>query len=166
MKLNTKYFYKKYKEKGGILDYSIFFRIMDAYFQKATDIIVSEGIALNMRSNLGFLSIVSRERKVVLKDNGQLIGAINWDNSNKLKAQILKEGKVPLENYKDINGKIIGNNGGVPWLCYHTEPIYYQWSYTPNIYLKNCKKIKFEPSWTNKRKIGKLIDKDNEVLHL
>lgn len=166
MKLNTAYFYKKYIEQGGVLSYSVYKEIIDRYNKKVTDIAVTEGLGLKFRSNLGFLYVHQFERKPKIKENGNLSAFVDWKASNTLKAQLIEQGKKPLEVYKDAKGNIVGDNGGIPWLCYHTNTIFYKWLYEPNLYLLGHNNVVFKISWGNTKKIPKAVKENSDLLDL
>jgi len=86
-------------------------------------LIINEVIENNYKYTLGKigqLKIRKRKRK------GKVV---NWGPSNKNKAKIIKEGKLPYKEVsKDIEGNSIGN-GGEAWLVYHENNIhpYFYW---------------------------------------
>lgn len=166
MKLNTRYFYELYKQKGGVVSYQIFLKVMNLYHQKITDSCVKDGLGICLRSNVGFLGIHRYTRKPKVKENGKLSAYINWPESNKLKKKIIEEGNTPLIHYKDEEGKIIGDNGGVPWLCYYTTTSFLKWLYTPNMYLKGHLNVVFKISWSNSKKVPKYANEDNDFIHI
>ena len=53
----------------------------------------------------------------------------NWGKTRKLKQEIIDRGETPLVNYKNDQGEIIGDNGGVPYFVYFTDLfiIRYKW---------------------------------------
>lgn len=165
MKLNTKYFYNIYKNKGGVVSYQVFKKILDSYFKKVTDACVDEGLGLNFRSNLGFLCVHQYIREPKLKENGNISAFVNWKESNSLKQSIIDKGGIPLEVYKDNKGNIIGNNGGEAWLVYFTNTNFFKWLYTPNLYLKGHANVTFKISWGNTKKLAKGVNQDSEILY-
>ena len=164
MRYNTEYYYKHYKASGGILSYEKYKEVIFSFNKKIIENLIKTGKSYMLRSHLGFLSVVKYEKKFKLNENGNLKGAVDWGQSNKLKKQILDRGGLPFENYKDDKGKIIGDNGGEKWLCYHLDPYTFGWSYTPDIYLTNGVKTKFTLSWTNKKLLSKSIDENSELI--
>ncbi len=62
---------------------------------------------------------------VIKKPRNKNIDVINWPASNKYKAQLIEEGKLPKENYKDNKGNILGDNGGIDWLIKFTDDFSY-----------------------------------------
>lgn len=165
MKFNTEYYYNLYKERGGILSYEKFKEIIFSYNKKVTDEIISTGKVLMLRSHLGFLGVAKYKKKFTLNEDGNLVGAINWKESNKLKAEIEARGETPYQAYKDENGKIIGNNGGVKWLCYHMNEYTFGWTYSSSMYLSNSGNTVFKITWTNSKKLSKSINENSEILY-
>lgn len=165
MKYNTEYYYNLYKERGGILSYPKFKEIIFLYNKKVTDKVIATGKILKFRSNLGFLSIKKYKKKFTLNEDGNLVGAIDWKLSNQLKAEIIARGEIPFETYKDDKGKIIGDNGGVKWLCYHMNEYTFGWVFTSSMYLKNSGNMVFKITWSNSKKLSQSINNNSEILY-
>jgi len=55
---------------------------------------------------------------IYVKQKPQSSNAINWKESNEAKAKLIEDGKLPLKKFKDENGKITGDNGGIEWLVF------------------------------------------------
>lgn len=162
MNLNIKYFYDKYVDEGGKLSYFAFRDLIIAHSKEMINECIKSGNEWTFRGGLGTLKVGRFKRKISVKDN-VVRGSIDWKESNKLKEKILSQGKTPLVVERDDKGEKIGDNGGVPWLCYFTSEYCYRWIYSHHIYLKNGNKYKFVPSWGNSRKLSGSID-DNSVL--
>lgn len=162
MSLNLKYFYNKYEEQGGKLSYKAFRELIMSYNKEMIKECISTGNVWKL-GGLGVLKVGSFKRKIKVLDDGSIKGAVDWHASNKLKERLLSEGKTLLEVYKNEKGEKVGNNGGHPWLCYHTSTFCFKWAFSPHLYMKNHSKYKFTPSWTNSRLLSKSIN-DNSIL--
>lgn len=160
----TKDIYKIYMKDGGTLAYPLFKQLVYKYHQAMTDKCI-KGYMWSLPHNLGCIKIVISKRKYTVLENGNIRGSVDWGASNKLKASIIERGEVPLESYKDESNKVIGDNEGVKWLCYHTSTDYFCWTHITNIYLKNGTKYGFDFSWHNSRKLSASITKDSYFLY-
>lgn len=165
MKFNTEYYYNLYKQKGGILSYEKFKEILFSYNKKAINKLISSGKVWMLRSNLGFISIAKYKKKFTLNADGNLVGAVDWNASNKLKAEIEARGEVPFQMHKDEAGKIIGDNGGVKWLCYHMNDFTFGWTFSSNMYLTNSGRTVFKITWSNSKKLSQSISNHSELLY-
>lgn len=164
MNLNIKHFYNKYVAEGGKLSYFAFRDLIIAYNKAMISECIQTGNVWKLHG-VGILKVVQFKRKIKVLDDGTLKGAIDWKASNDLKNRLLVEGKTLLEVYKDENGNKIGDNGGHPWLCYHTSTFCYRWAFSPHLYMKNGTKFKFTPSWGNSRLLSKSINDDSTLLY-
>jgi len=163
-KFSTNTLYKIYAENGGTLSYSVFYKLVNEYHKAMVDECI-KGYKWSLPFNLGLIKIVMSKRKYTVLPDGAIRGSVDWGKSNKLKAEILEKGQVPLKVFKDEEGNKIGDNGGVAWLCYFTDSFYYCWTHITNIYLMNATKYGFDFSWSNSRKLSASITKDSEFLY-
>jgi hypothetical protein len=165
MTLNTAATYKSYKEAGGKLAYDVYKEIIFTFHKKMINACISTGNEWHLQSHLGRISIIRAKRKFTVLEDGSIRGSVDWGESNKKKKRILDSGQLPLEVYKDEKGNKVGDNGGVPWLCYFTDTYYYLWKYTPNLYLSNSLDYKFSMSWANTKKLSASINEDSPLLY-
>lgn len=96
----------------------------------------------------------------IKKCNRTKYKAIDWGESNKLKARLIKEDKIPY------NKKTAPN--GVFWHVYHTDPFYFKWNWYRNTkakFTKNIMSYKFEATDQNSKRIPEVI-KNNPIAEL
>lgn len=77
---------------------------------------------------MGNIQGVEVKRLIKTSKNGLSYTSIDWPLSLERKAKLISEGEIPLEKYKDLNGNITGDNGGINWLIYdlsETKPVFY-----------------------------------------
>jgi hypothetical protein len=161
--LNLSDLYKEYVNNGGVLSYNKYKEVVTSFIKKILDKIITTGYEFDMPYKCGLLKVIQLERMVSTKEDGTLKGAIDWGNTNKLKAEIIERGEVPLIVYKDENGNKTGNNGGVPYLCYHTTKTYFRWMWTGNAGMHNFLKYTFDITKDNSLLLCKSIN-DNSYL--
>lgn len=157
--------YNKYVEKGGKLAYFAFRDLIFAYQKAMIDECISTGNDWWFRGGLGVLQIARVKRKFKVKEDGTLNAAIDWGATNKLKKDIIAKGGTPLEVYKNEKGEKIGDNGGTPYLCYHTSSDYYIWRFSNNLFLKNGHKYKFDASRGNSKKLSAAINDNSPFIY-
>lgn len=156
--------YKIYVREGGILSYLKYKEVMEMFMKEIIKKIVSTGFEFSMPYYCGLLRVQQIERKFSIKEDGTVKGAIDWGNSNKLKADIIERGELPLVVYKDDKGEKIGDNGGTAWLCYFTTSTYFCWTWVSHINMKNCLKYKFDITWSNSKILSSSINEDSNLL--
>lgn len=108
MTFNTPQIYKFYTKQGGILSQTTFSEICQEFNQMVMDEIILQGGVFDMGNNLSTLSIGRIKRNY---SNRQ----VDWQASNKLKEELLSEGK---ELYDSETGE------GHKWLVYFTNTWY------------------------------------------
>jgi hypothetical protein len=116
---NSPEIYTFYQAKGGELSYSEWSSIVQEFNEMAMNEIILKGGKLNLGANLSTLSIGRIKRNY---HNQQ----VNWAESNKLKEQLLEEGK---QLYDKETGK------GEKWIVYFTNDWYCRFYWNKG----NCK---------------------------
>lgn len=162
--LNLSDLYKVYLKQGGLLSYNDYKKVVVAFIEEMMKKIITTGYRFSMPHYCGQLAVIQLERKYSIKENGNIRGAVDWKNSQRVKKEILERGGVPLVNEKDENNNIIGNNGGEEWMCYHTSPTYFSWAWTSHINMKNCLKYTFDITKYNSRNLSASINEDSYLL--
>lgn len=120
IKYASKDIYKFFTEKNGkLVDKTTFSSILKAYNKAFMELVITEGVKLSIGGTTGHIQVVKKERRL---RGGKLAMQADFPSSLKIKREIIARGGIPLENYKDDEGNIIGNNGGEPWLVYYTDP--------------------------------------------
>lgn len=160
---NLQDLYKIYIREGGILSYNKYKEVVSSFMKKLIEKIIKTGYEFSMPYHCGLIKVIQLERKYSITERGTVRGAIDWGESNKLKAEIIERGEIPLVNHRDEDNNITGNNGGVEWLCYHTSTTYFSWIWTAHISMKNCLRYTFDITQTNSRKLSSSIS-DNSYL--
>lgn len=162
--VNTKYLYKYYRNNKGTLSYDLFKEIVSLFNQRLSERI-NRGYGFKMPYNLFKLEAVRATRLIKKsKKSGKLLLAVNWGESNKIKAEILSRGGFLYEEYQDEQGVKIGDNGGEEWLVYHTDGSFYHWLGIGDLTLHNSSWYVFETTWSNQRNLIASIDEDAELL--
>lgn len=105
------------------------FKTILKHMNKAVSKDIVEGSSLKMGHKLGYIYIKEPDRKFKLSDNGKFNTKKNWGASQKKKQGLIDQGKVPLQYYKDEEGKIIGDNGGEEWIVYYTDATFFRFSW-------------------------------------
>lgn len=160
---STKELYKFYRENGGTLAYKPYKDVI-ASFHKELSIKIMDGYIAVLPYYLGTWKIIRKNRKISIKENGNVVGAVDWKASNDNKKVIIDRGEIPLVNIKDENNNIISSNNGIPWLIHRTDEFYYSWIRVVNIYLHNYAKYTFKPTWANARALVGKIDNNSELI--
>lgn len=123
--------YLDYLKKGGKIGKSTFKNIIADFNIMAMQAIIYEGRVLDMRCGLSNICIMQIKRS----PNHP---AIDWYESNKLKQQLLAEGK---ELYNEETGK------GEQWLVYFTDDKYCRFYWSKKfVKLPNKSVYRFEPT--------------------
>lgn len=118
---------------------------------------ILKGETLNLGFRIGAIRIQKKKRykgdENVENFDPHNYKVVNWGESNKFKAELIKRSILPYKAIKDVNGKIIGDNGGHKWLMYFTDDFSYWWYWNKNspdktkgIHIKNAKKYSFLPT--------------------
>lgn len=82
--------------------------------------VIEENKVFNIPHHLGLFKAIEKKRRFKKgKINGNYYSSIHHHKSKLKKQEILDRGGTPLEVYKDEKGKILGDNGGEPWLVYN-----------------------------------------------
>jgi hypothetical protein len=173
------YMYREFinERKNTKLSFKEFREIVYLFNRLAMTEVIETGKSLDLGYHLGSLSVNKVKRRVRKSINGNYYTSINWGESNKLKKQILEEGKVPLQYLKDDRGVIIGDNGGVPWQIYHTDEyssllilikhkIKLDGSNKLITLIKNYDHYVFKPSFDNRISLQKFNKENNVEYHV
>lgn len=100
-----------------IIPFTTFTKIINKVNTKIIDRIVEENYEFNPLSSFGSLHVIKNE-------NHNL--RVNWGESNKRKAELIAEGKIP---YKKADAESNPNYNGIKWLSYHPSlDFFLQWS--------------------------------------
>lgn len=162
--LNLNDLYKVYLKRGGLASYKEYKLVVETFMKEATNQIIKTGWIFSMPHYCGQLSVVQLERKFTVTDKGTIKGKIDFGASNKLKQEIIDRGELPLVNYKDNEGNIIGNNGGINWLCYQIDPTYFSWVWSTHINLKHGLDYKLYITKDNSLKLSKSITENSYLI--
>lgn len=135
--------------KAKLIPYAIYTKIIELYnLALVEELIKGESISLGRASTI---HIIEKERKFN-KLNGAGINrnCIDYPKSNEYKQYLIDKGEIPLEYYKDSNGKVIGNNNGVDWKIFNiSEYVYWFVWNNHNCYIPNHSYYTFKPSTYN-----------------
>lgn len=163
---SAKAMYTFYKEThpDSEIPYWMFKEIIGRFNRKASDAIIF-GSLMNIGSHLGYILIKK------IKRNYRKLEP-NWGESNKIKAQLIAEGKTP---------KGPDNPEGEEWIKFYTDSWYLRWAWMKKdvCRVKNQSVYKFVPT-SNRSKVagdnslnklgnkGRLVlaNKINPALHL
>lgn len=151
--MNLKDLYKIYIREGGVLSYNKYKEVIETFNKELIQKIIKTGYEFEAPYRCGIIKVIQLERRYSVTETGTIRGAIDWGESNKLKAVIIANGDLPLK----------GDNGGEPWLCYHTSATYFSWVWTAHINMKNCLRYTFDITTGNSRILSKSIN-DNSYL--
>lgn len=157
--------YRFYKINGGKLSYSSFKSIIAEHNKLVSNLIMDTGYHFHIPHFLGIIRIFRTKRHIKINEAGNIVGAVNWGESNKLKAKLIEEGKTPYETIKDNNGKVISDNGGEKWLVYHVDEFYYNWGHLHDVMLHNSWNYRFTASWHNARALIAGLTENSEFLY-
>lgn len=131
-------FYQKIEPKSKV-PYWMFKEVIARFNKKASDAIIMGGM-LNLGSNLGFIRI-----KKIKRNYEKFMP--NWGASNKLKEQLIAEGK-------SIKGPT--NPDGEPWIVYFTDAWYLRWNWVKKgvCRVKNQSVYEFKPTSNRSKTAG------------
>lgn len=116
--VNISVLHERYCNQKKNVDYKLFKSVIEAVNKSIVDKVI-KGESFDMDNNLGSIRVIQKDRVIRTSKNGKAYTSINWNASLERKAQLVKEGKLPLEYHKDQQGNIIGDNGGVEWQVYN-----------------------------------------------
>lgn len=151
--------------KYSDISFAQFKLIINEMNNRVCDEVVNDKILI-LSPKLGHLRIRIDNRHITLKEGSKLHTGVDHNATRELKKQIISEGKIPFEVIRDEKGKIVGNNGGVEWLVYHTQPIVACWSWFKKSFdplgkqlyqLQNLSCYHFKVSFDNKKKLNKMM---------
>lgn len=162
--MNLSDLYKVYKKDGGELPYNKYKEVMNVFVKNIMTKIMITGYRFSMPYHCGLMQVIQLERKVKIKDNGNIKGSVDWGESNKLKQKIIDDGGLPLKMFKDDKGNIVGDNGGQAWICYFTTPTYFKWAWTAHINMKNCLRYTFDVTRDNSNTLHENINDNSYIL--
>jgi hypothetical protein len=161
--------------KEGLCDFSFkqYKEVLKLMNKKCIDEVIS-GESLHLKNYLGYLYIKKFERDFKLSENGEYNTRKDWKASLEKRDQLIKEGKTPLKKFKDNVNKIIGDNGGVPWIVYRLESDIYRfcWNKTKfkhvdsndTVYpLKNITPYFFKPTKENRIQLSRYLEKSENL---
>lgn len=117
--------------KEDVVNRDLYKQVLNQLNIGLEDAILNQGYCYTWGSGIGHIKIIRKERN-------HRTPVVNWGESNKLKEQLIAEGKLPYKAIKDETGKKIGDNGGEPWFVYFTNDVDYWWGWnrdgrTPNL---------------------------------
>jgi nucleoside-triphosphatase THEP1 len=147
-----------YKIENKKQPYPIFADVLKMFNAEIGEQLKVNGYHLTIGGGLGSIQIVS-----VFGNDG-----INWAESLKLKQQIIDEGKVPYQAYRDENGNITGDNGGLKWFVGYGNDYSYIWRWKRQRDLKNLKEIiyyRFSPTQDQYRSLYHIINANSLQHH-
>lgn len=145
-------YYKGVKHLGVSL--KEFSNIIDDSLEAIMDAVVEGNFRFKI-SGIGTIGINSELNKFRKK-------SINTAESLKLRNKIIEKGGTPLKYEKDESGKIIGDNGGEPWIQYYVNDIICSWRINgKRAPVINGKSFKFTATRDNKKRLNKFIESNN-----
>jgi len=157
---------KRYKKldklKKEILSYTIYKDVISIFNKSMVDEIL-KGESFNLGFGIGIIKIRKKKRNL-------LKPVIDWNESKKLKQQIINEGGTPYEVTKrDVEGKPLENNGGEKYFVYRTDEYSCWWYwYKSHSTLANLELYSFSPTTGENGNVKKLsrYRNDNEYADL
>lgn len=152
------------KKKPSInkIDFRVYAFVLNEFNKEVINYIINGGI-FNVGFNISYLYM--KERNIVTVRDGSPVLRIDWGTSYKFKNKLIAEGKLPLENYKNEDNVIIGNNGGIAWLHYHKiKNFWFYWD-KYNSKIPNRLIYSFTPSFGIKRLLSDKL-KDNPEIEI
>lgn len=133
-----------------IKKYNIFQKVIFKFNVKVSNLIVSQGYVLYLGSGLGHVRI--KKVNCMFKKNGDLKEnkRIDWNESNKKKAEIIARGGIPYKVMEREGDKIVKDNGGERWFVYFNYEWDYLWYWSKGIRsVMNSSYYKFRPTIYN-----------------
>lgn len=160
-KYNTRDLYRFYRANKGTLCYEVFKKVVVAFNQELSVQII-KGYHFCIPYSLGIIKIIQNKRHISFKEDGTIVGAVDWKLSNELKAEILERGGILYKRNEDGT-----NNGGEQWLVYRTDPFYYTWIRLRDNTLANDNRLayKFEATWHNQRALMACLDHESDLIY-
>lgn len=160
IKINAKLIYKEQtKLLQDKVDYKLFKQVTEQFNKAISDKILS---GYKLRNSLvGDILVVGKYKKGKNAKNYD----IDWNKTNKLKAELEKQGKILYKEWKTEDGKV-ENNGGERYLVFYTDPIKYSWKWNKGgsaKFTKNIKKYRFIPTRFNKRELSRRIQENDQA---
>ena len=110
---------------------------------------ILKGYKFSPGSRLGVFNLIKDVRR------GK---TINWGESNKYKAYLISQGRIPFD--KELSPQ------GEEWLIYYTDNTYYKWKWFKSgasKYIKHIGNFIFKPVTANRRNIAKVVKEDNFI---
>lgn len=140
------------------MDKDLFKEIIYRFNTKISDEIL-KGYIFRPGSGIGNTRI-----KKVRTDNRKK-KRVNWNESNKLKAQIIAEGNIPFKvTERNEEGKPVTDNGGVKWLVYFNTSFDYLWHWGKKTATSlNVPYYKFRPTQYNNTSNGGKLGNINRL---
>jgi|SRR5690625_522692 len=140
--------YRDYVASGGELDEALFHSICEEFNERVMDEVIYKGREFNMGERLSTIEVVVADRNF----NSPMV---NWNESNKLKEELLSEGKELYS--KD-------NPDGEKWFVYHTDDWYckFHWNKSRCV-VQNKSVYRFTPTRGkvgNKTKLKNFLRED------
>lgn len=140
-----------YKIENTKQSYPIFADVLKIFNAEIGEQLKLNGYHFTIGGGLGSLQVVS-----IFGNEG-----INWAESFKLKQQIIDEGKIPYQAFRDENGQIVGDNGGIKWFVGYGNDYSYLWRWKRQRHLKTLKEIiyyRFSPTQDQYRSLYRIIN--------
>lgn len=146
-------FYKEFRKKSDLkISHGLYNHIIKRLHNKIIEKLL-EGHSVKLPYSLGVLVIKRSERNNPLP---------NWGESNKNKAELIAQGKLPLKVTKrDKDGNPCEDNGGERWVVYHNDPYYYELVWIKNTatkFVPNSKYYRMKTLDTMKDKISERMN--------
>ena len=144
-----RHIYKEWiSQNGDGVDYATFKEILEKLFKKLAKKII-HGYKFTIGHGLGLIEVIKIKRKFHTNKDGVPKVAIDWGPSNKRKAELISEGRIPY------NKKTAPD--GVKWLIFHTALSYCRWKWYKKSYhmIPNMTTYSFKPTHTNKRELSR-----------
>lgn len=144
------------------MDKDLFKEIIYRFNIKVSDEIIYKGYTFRPGFGIGNCRIkkVATDRRIKKR--------LNWNESNKLKKEILLKGGIPFKVTKrDENGKALEDNGGEKWFIYFNGAFDYLWHWSKKTAnALNVPYYKFRPTKYNNTVNGGKLGNVNKLKQL
>lgn len=148
--LNTCDIFNIAVNKGLIKDipYRMFYDVVREFHKEISKKIV-EGYRFRPGHSLGTFYITKDLRKGY---------SIDWGSSNKRKAELITEGKIPYDKETAPDGE--------KWFIFYVDNLYFKWKWsqdTATHLTRNLKHYMFDATTGNRKSVGKAIKRMNNT---
>lgn len=135
--------------QSNYIDKEKFKEVIHQFNTKISDEIVFKGYCFELGFRLGWIKI--KKLDVSLRKKKK----IDWGKSNKRKAEIIAEGKLPFKAFYDEHLNLVGDNGGEKWHIYHENKYDCLWHWAKkHANAENVPYYKFRPTRYNNSSNG------------